>query len=95
MDIRGSVIKVIPLKGAYFPKRGDKVIGRVVDIGYSVWNIDIKGPTTASLSVSEAGGLMSEVLYICLQVFPDRFRKENLNPEPCLKLRKGWEKGWG
>jgi len=54
MDVRGSVVKVIPLKGAYIPRRGDKVIGRVVEIGYSVWSININGPSKANLSIPEA-----------------------------------------
>ncbi len=51
---KGSVIKVIPLSGAYNPMNGDKVIGQVVDVGRSVWDIDIKAPAIASLGIAEA-----------------------------------------
>jgi exosome complex component RRP4 len=54
LDSKGSVVKVIPLKGAYIPKKGDKVIGQVVEIGFSVWNVDIDAPLDASLRISEA-----------------------------------------
>jgi exosome complex component RRP4 len=53
IDIRGSVIKVIPLNGRYMPKKNDVVIGKVVDIGYNYWSVDIGGPASAHLSVSE------------------------------------------
>ncbi|MFA5405888.1 MAG: exosome complex RNA-binding protein Rrp4 [Candidatus Nanoarchaeia archaeon] len=54
VDAKGSVIRVIPLKGAYMPRPGDKVIGKVIDTGYSVWDVDIKAPVKAILGVAEA-----------------------------------------
>jgi len=54
LDIKGSVVKVIPLKGAYKPKRGDKVIGEVVEVSHNSWSIDIKAPSTASLNIGDA-----------------------------------------
>lgn len=53
-DVNGSIIKVIPLSGAYWPRYGDHVIGKIVDIGHSMWDVDILGPSTAHVSTSEA-----------------------------------------
>ncbi len=45
---------VIPLTGVYNPKRGDGVIGRVEDVIFSKWIIDINSPYEAVLPLSEA-----------------------------------------
>jgi len=34
-------VDVVPFYGRYVPRRGDKVIGKVIDIGPSMWTIDI------------------------------------------------------
>ncbi|MCD6547604.1 MAG: RNA-binding protein [Nanoarchaeota archaeon] len=54
VEIRNRVIKVIPLKGYYMPKRGDTVIGIVTDIGFSGWTVDIGAPAEVNLPVGEA-----------------------------------------
>ncbi len=54
VNIKDRVIKVIPLSGAYYPKKGDKVIGQVVDVGRSAWDIDIKAPLVAFLTIADA-----------------------------------------
>ena len=41
LNIDGRLIKVIPLGGKYIPKKNDTVIGRVTDVGFSSWRIDI------------------------------------------------------
>src|SRR3989338_4652362 len=45
---------VIPLGGIYNPKRGDGVIGKVEEIIFSKWIIDINSPYEAVLPLSEA-----------------------------------------
>ncbi|MDI6721427.1 MAG: exosome complex RNA-binding protein Rrp4 [Candidatus Aenigmarchaeota archaeon] len=45
---------VIPLSGIYNPKRGDGIIGRIEDIIFSKWLIDINSPYQAALSLNEA-----------------------------------------
>lgn len=52
-DVKGRVICVIPLNGRYMPKKDDMVIGKITDIGYNSWSVDISGPTSASLPVNE------------------------------------------
>lgn len=52
-DISKKLIKIIPLSGGYDPRDGNIVIGRVEDVTYNGWRIDIKSPASAFLSVSE------------------------------------------
>ena len=52
VDRRGT-IKVIPLSGRYIPMRGDLVIGKVVDVTFSNWIVDINSPYEGLLHVSE------------------------------------------
>ena len=51
-DLRGREIRVIPLQGRYMPKRGDAVIGIVVDSHYSGWILDLNSPYVGNLFVS-------------------------------------------
>lgn len=46
-------LRVIPLSGKYMPHTGDTVIGKVVDISFSNWIIDINSPYEALLHISE------------------------------------------
>ncbi len=50
---RRSSIKVIPLSGRYIPARGDLVIGKVVDMTFSNWFVDINSPYEGMLHISE------------------------------------------
>ncbi len=47
------IVKVIPLSGVYIPSTGDTVIGKVVDVGFAGWQVDIASPYTANLPVGE------------------------------------------
>jgi exosome complex component RRP4 len=44
---------VIPLSGVYNPKRGDGVIGKIDDVIFSKWIVDINSPYEAVLTMSE------------------------------------------
>ncbi|MFC1787145.1 exosome complex RNA-binding protein Rrp4 [Halobacteriota archaeon] len=46
-------LRVIPMFGKYIPHTGDIVIGKVVDISFSNWIIDINSPYEALLHISE------------------------------------------
>ncbi|MEM2924701.1 MAG: exosome complex RNA-binding protein Rrp4 [Methanocellales archaeon] len=46
-------IRVIPLTGKYIPSKGDVVIGKIVDITFSNWIVDINSPYEALLHISE------------------------------------------
>ena len=50
----GRVIKVIPLSGVFEPRRGNSIIGRVQDLTYSGWIIEIDGPYSAFLPIMES-----------------------------------------
>ena len=50
---RRRKISVIPLSGKYFPVTNDLVIGRIKDITYSNWIVDINSPYDALFHVSE------------------------------------------
>jgi len=53
-NVSGRLLKVVPLKGPYVPKRGDLVIGRVVGVGLGGWRLNIGWPFEANLSVKDA-----------------------------------------
>jgi exosome complex component RRP4 len=63
VDRRGS-IKVIPLSGRYIPARADLVIGKVTDVTFSNWIVDINSPYEGLLHLSE---------------FPERVDPANMN----------------
>ncbi len=50
----GNKISVRPLKGRYYPKVGDMVIGLVEDVALTSFTVDIGGPYPAILLVSNA-----------------------------------------
>ena len=52
-DISGRLVKVIPLSGSYIPRLGNIVIGRVNDISFNGWIMDINAPSASFLSTSE------------------------------------------
>lgn len=51
---KGDLFFVIPLNGVYNPKRGDGVIGKIEEIVFSKWIVDINSPYEAVLPLSEA-----------------------------------------
>ncbi|RME54651.1 S1 RNA-binding domain-containing protein [Candidatus Woesearchaeota archaeon] len=52
--IKGRLIKVLPLNGVYIPKKDDVVIGRVSDMTYSSWFVDVGYAYDAVLSLKDA-----------------------------------------
>jgi exosome complex component RRP4 len=52
-DISEKLVRIIPLSGAFEPRRGNAIIGTVVDLTYNGWLIDFGGPSNAFLPVSE------------------------------------------
>lgn len=53
VEINGRLVKVIPLAGAYVPKRDDVVIGRVTDVSYSNWFVDVGYAFDAVMSLKD------------------------------------------
>lgn len=54
-DITDRFVKVIPLAGVYMPRRGNSVIGKITDITFNGWIVDINAPYMAFLSAMDAG----------------------------------------
>jgi exosome complex component RRP4 len=48
-----KLVKVIPLSGVYHPRRGNVVIGKISNLTFNGWLIDIGSPENAFLSVAE------------------------------------------
>ncbi|KHO52907.1 MAG: putative exosome complex RNA-binding protein 1 [archaeon GW2011_AR13] len=48
-----NLIKVIPLTGVYYPRRGNIVIGKVENITFNGWVIDIGASDNGFLSLME------------------------------------------
>ena len=46
-------VRVVPVSGAYYPKRGNTIIGTIVDITFNGWLIDFGGAQNAFLAVAE------------------------------------------
>lgn len=54
VHIDGRVIKLIPLSGKYLPKRGDVIIGKVIDIMMSGWRVELNSAYSAMLPLKDA-----------------------------------------
>ena len=52
--INGRAIKIIPLAGRYLPKKGDNIIGKIIDITMAGWRIDFNCAYTAMLQLKDA-----------------------------------------
>jgi len=52
-NVRANYVNVIPLAGKYMPRQRDMVVGRVVDLGPTIWFVDIAAPYPATLHVNE------------------------------------------
>ncbi|MFH2021513.1 MAG: exosome complex RNA-binding protein Rrp4 [archaeon] len=52
----GKVIKILPLSGKYLPRKGDVIIGKVVDINFSGWSVETNSAYAAMLSMKDATG---------------------------------------
>lgn len=53
VSIDGKVMKIIPLTGVYSPKKGDVIIGEVIDIMISGWRLDISSAYSAVLMLKD------------------------------------------
>ncbi|CDG64657.1 MAG: exosome complex component [Methanobacterium sp.] len=54
--VRDKKLSVIPLQSKYIPKRGDVVIGKISDVRFSMWNLDINSPYSGILPAAEVFG---------------------------------------
>jgi len=54
VSVNGRLVKIIPLNGGYTPKKGDVVIGKIAEVGYGSWFVDVRYAYDANLGVKEA-----------------------------------------
>lgn len=52
-NISEKHVKITPITGAYYPRRGNTIIATVVDITFNGWLLDFGGASNAFLAVSE------------------------------------------
>jgi exosome complex component RRP4 len=46
-------VDIVSFSGAYMPRRNDKVVGKVIEIGPSMWIIDINSPYTSLMHMND------------------------------------------
>ncbi|RLF81609.1 RNA-binding protein [Thermococci archaeon] len=51
--VSNGTVSVVPLEGPYIPEVGDTVIGKIVDVKFSNWIVDIGAPYQAGLRVQD------------------------------------------
>ena len=56
VSLRNKKVSVIPLKSKYLPKKGDVVIGKIQDVRFSMWEVDLNSPYSGILPASEVFG---------------------------------------
>jgi len=52
-NVFGKHVRVVPISGAYYPRRGNTIIGTIVDITFNGWLIDFGGAQNSFLPVAE------------------------------------------
>ncbi|MAG02917.1 RNA-binding protein [Candidatus Pacearchaeota archaeon] len=52
-EINDRIVKIIPISGVFEPRRSNNIIGRITDINFSGWSVEIGGPVSAFLPLSE------------------------------------------
>ncbi len=60
MEESGNIVRVIPLSGVYLPRRGNVVIGKVENITFNGWVIDIGTAESSFLPISETPRFVSK-----------------------------------
>jgi len=71
LKITDEEISVVPLAGKYFPRVGDRIIGRIQEIEVSGWWVDINSPYRAFLPLAEAVEEFVDVRRVDLSRFYD------------------------
>jgi len=53
VDYENKKVTVVALKAFYVPKSGDIVIGKIIEVGFNGWTVDINAPYVAILRASD------------------------------------------
>ncbi len=59
-DKSGRLVKIIPLSGTYMPRKGNVVIGKVLDITFNGWIMDVDAPYQSFLSIMECSRFVNK-----------------------------------
>lgn len=54
VQFRDRLVKVVPLRGKYVPKKNDIIIGEISSVSHSNWSVELNSPYTGILPISEA-----------------------------------------
>ncbi len=54
VHVDGKVLKLTPICGRYSPKRGDTIIGKVIDVTMNGWRVEINSAWSAMLMLKDA-----------------------------------------
>jgi exosome complex component RRP4 len=60
LEKNNKLVKIIPLSGAYVSRPGNVIIGRIIDITFNGWIIDILSTHEAFLSIMECYGYVNK-----------------------------------
>lgn len=60
LDKNERFVKIIPLSGAYVPRTGNTVIGKITDLSFNGWFVDILSAHLSFLPVSECAGRINK-----------------------------------
>lgn len=53
LQVSDQYVDVVPFSGQYIPRKGDKVIGKIIEVGPSTWTVDINSPYFAMLHMND------------------------------------------
>jgi exosome complex component RRP4 len=54
LEVKGRLLKILPLAGKYLPQKGDTIIGKIIDITMSGWRAEINSAYSAMLPLKDA-----------------------------------------
>lgn len=60
LDKNDRFVKIIPLSGAYIPRVGNTVVGKVTDVSFNGWFVDILSAHLSFLPISECAGRINK-----------------------------------
>jgi len=99
LDIKNNVVNVIPLKGTYIPRVGDRVVGIITGYSLYSWSVDIRSPYEAILMAAAAFKKPLSKPTVSLSKFLDigdvivaKVKSFDLLSNPTLSIN---EKGYG
>ncbi|HLH85926.1 MAG TPA: exosome complex RNA-binding protein Rrp4 [Thermoplasmataceae archaeon] len=53
VQVSDQGVDVVPFSGPYYPRKGDKVIGKIIEVGPSMWTVDINSPYYTLLHMND------------------------------------------